>query len=63
MTANFGLLFTTWLYAMALGLLGALVSPIAAVTVVGIPLLVFYYQVASGHLIGQAGIMMTRGGQ
>jgi hypothetical protein len=60
-TANFGLLFTTWLYAMALGLLGALVSPIAAVTVVGLPLVGFYYQVASGHLIGQAGIMMTRG--
>jgi hypothetical protein len=63
MMANFSLLFTTWLYAMALGLLGALVSPIAAVTIVGIPLLVFYYQVATGHLIGQAGLMMTRGGR
>jgi hypothetical protein len=63
MTASFGLLFTTWLYAMGLSLLGALVSPIAAVTVVGIPLLAFYYQVATGHLIGQAGLMMTRDGR
>jgi len=63
MTANFGLLFTTWLYTMALGLLGMLVSPIAAVTIVGIPLLVFYHQVATGHLIGQAGLIMTRGGR
>ena len=55
---NFSDLFMLWLYTMGLCLLTALISPILGITVIGVPLLGFYYQVATGHLIGQTGLII-----
>jgi hypothetical protein len=54
---NLGLLLTLLLYFLALGLIGSVLS----VTVIIVPFLGFLYQVASGHLIGQAGLEISRG--
>lgn len=55
---NAGLLATLWLYTFLFALLAALIAPFVSVLIVGLPLLGFYYHIASGHLIGQAGRMI-----
>ena len=52
MTDNLGTLFTLLLYAIGLLLLQSLLS----FTVIVTPFLIFFYHVASGYLIGQAGL-------
>lgn len=54
---NLSLLLTLLLYFLALGLIGSVLS----VMVIVVPFLGFLYQVASGHLIGQAGLEISRG--
>ncbi|MBI5957960.1 MAG: DUF4013 domain-containing protein [Chloroflexi bacterium] len=56
MTGNAGLLLKLWLYVVGMGLLASVISPFAAATVVGVPLLIFWYHISSGFLIGQAGL-------
>ncbi len=58
---NAGLLATLWLYTFLLAVLAAIIAPFVAVFVVGAPLLGFYYHIATGHLIGQAGQMILVG--
>lgn len=60
LTRNLGLVVTMILYVIILVVIGMFVSPIAAVTVVGAPLLGFWYQLATGHLIGQVGLQMAQ---
>jgi len=55
---NASLLVVLVMYVFLFGLLAALVAPFVAVLIVGVPLVNFYFQVASGHLIGQAGRMI-----
>jgi hypothetical protein len=55
---NAGVLVVLVMYVFLLGLLAALVAPFVAVLIVGVPLVGFYYHVATGHLIGQAGRMI-----
>jgi hypothetical protein len=50
--ANLGTLLMLLVYSLVLGFLGTLVS----FTVVIIPFLGFFYHIATGHLIGQAGL-------
>lgn len=52
--SNLNVLLPLLGYTILLGLLGALISPLLLVTCVGIFVVGFYYQVATGHLIGQA---------
>ena len=59
--ANVGTLVTLFLYNLLLGLLLSIISPLAVLTCIGIFVLAFYSQVASGHLIGQAGREIVRG--
>ncbi len=47
-----------WLTMVALVVVGMLAMPLAGVIVVGLPLLGFYSQLVSGHLIGQVGRMI-----
>lgn len=54
---NLSLLFTLLLYFLALGLVVSVLS----FTVIVLPFLMFLYQVSSGHLIGQAGLEISRG--
>ena len=58
--ANAGTLVTLFIYNLLLGLLLAIISPLAVLTCIGIFVLAFYSQVASGHLIGQAGREIVR---
>lgn len=53
---HIGILVMLLLYCLAIGLIGAVVSPLFVVTCIGAPLLGFWGQVASGHLIGQAAL-------
>ncbi len=55
---NAGVLVVLVMYVFLFGLLAALVAPFVAVLIVGVPLVNFYYHVATGHLIGQAGRMI-----
>ncbi|MEW6580822.1 MAG: DUF4013 domain-containing protein [Chloroflexota bacterium] len=55
---NAGTLVVLVMYVFLFGLLAALVAPFVAVLIVGVPLVNFYFHVASGHLIGQAGRMI-----
>ncbi len=50
-----GMLLTLWVYSLVLGLVFAFIAPVVAITVIGAPLLGFYHQLATGHLIGQTG--------
>lgn len=59
--ANIGTLVTVFLYYLLLSLILAVISPLAVITCVGIFVLAFYSQIASGHLIGQAGREVVRG--
>ena len=49
------------MYVLGLGLLALVVGPFVAVLIVGLPLVNFYFHVASGHLIGQTGRMILVG--
>lgn len=55
---NASLLFVLLMYVFGLGLLALVIAPFVAVLIVGVPLVNFYFHVASGHLIGQAGRMI-----
>ncbi|MBP8974850.1 MAG: DUF4013 domain-containing protein [Anaerolineae bacterium] len=55
---NASLLVVLVMYVFLFGLLAALVAPFVAVLIVGVPLVNFYFHVASGHLIGQTGRMI-----
>jgi hypothetical protein len=55
---NLSLMLTLLFYVVVLVVVALLVSPIAAPTVVGLPLLVFWYHIATGHLIGQVGLQI-----
>jgi hypothetical protein len=55
---NLSLMLTLLFYVVVLVVVALLVSPIAAPTVVGVPLLVFWYHIATGHLIGQVGLQI-----
>lgn len=57
---HFMLLLELTLYLIGLGLLGGLLTSAFAVTCIGAPLLVFFWQVMSGHLIGQAARELSR---
>lgn len=57
---HFMLLLELTLYLIGLGLLGGLLTSAFAVTCIGAPLLVFFWQVMSGHLIGQAAREISR---
>lgn len=59
--ANIGILLGLLLYTILLGLLVSVASIVLFITCVGIPALIFYSQVVSGHLIGQAGQEIVRG--
>ncbi len=59
--AHLGTLVTLFLFNLLLGLILAVISPLAVITCVGIFVLAFYSQIASGHLIGQAGREIVRG--
>ncbi|MCZ7539367.1 MAG: DUF4013 domain-containing protein [Anaerolineae bacterium] len=56
---NAGTLVVLVMYVFLFGLLAAVVAPFVAVFIVGVPLVNFYYHVATGHLIGQAGRMIV----
>jgi hypothetical protein len=58
MTGNFGLLLRLWLYVLGMVVLVSVISPFAAATILGVPLLLFWYHISSGHLIGQAGLIL-----
>lgn len=58
--ANLGTLVSLFLYYLLLSLIFAVVSPLALITCVGIFVLAFYSQIATGHLIGQAGRQIVR---
>jgi hypothetical protein len=49
------------IYSLAFGVLISLVAAVSVVTCVGPLVVAFYAQVVSGHLIGQAGLEITRG--
>ncbi len=49
------------LYVFLVGLVVSVAAIPLAITCVGIPALLFYSQVVSGHLLGQAGLEITRG--
>ncbi|MCL4239023.1 MAG: DUF4013 domain-containing protein [Anaerolineae bacterium] len=55
---NASLLAVLVMYVFLFGLLAAVVTPFVAAFIVGVPLVNFYYHVATGHLIGQAGRMI-----
>lgn len=55
---NASLLLVLLMYVLGLGLLALVVGPFVAVLIVGLPLVNFYFHVASGHLIGQTGRMI-----
>ena len=48
------------IYLLVLGVVGAVVTSLLAITIIGVPVALFFLSVASGHLIGQAGRAMTR---
>lgn len=54
------LLLELALYLIGLGLLGGLLTSAFSVTCLGAPLMVFFWQVMSGHLIGQAAREISR---
>ncbi len=47
-------------YVLGFSLLMAFVTPLLAVTIIGVPLAVFYSQIVTGHLLGQAGRAIAR---
>jgi hypothetical protein len=55
---NLSLMITLLFYVVVLVAVTLFVSPILAPTIVGAPLLVFWYHVATGHLIGQVGLQL-----
>ena len=55
---NASLLLVLLMYVFGLGMLALVVGPFVAVLIVGLPLVNFYFHVASGHLIGQTGRMI-----
>ncbi|RPJ00824.1 MAG: DUF4013 domain-containing protein [Chloroflexi bacterium] len=57
---NTSTLLTLLLYMFLVGLIVSLGMSVAWITCVGIPALIFYSQVVSGHLLGQAGLEITR---
>lgn len=58
---NLGTFVTLLLYSMLLGLIGSIVAPLSLITCVGIFVVIFFSQTATGHLIGQAGRMIQEG--
>ncbi len=55
---NLSLMLTLLFYVAVLIVITALISPIAAPTVIGAPLLIFWYHIATGHLVGQVGLQI-----
>ncbi|MBN2305900.1 MAG: DUF4013 domain-containing protein [Anaerolineae bacterium] len=53
---HLGTLLSLWVYTATLALFVLVLAPFLALTVIGLPLLAFYFHNVTGHLIGQAGI-------
>jgi hypothetical protein len=49
------------LYSIGIGIVLGMISPFALVTIIGLPLILLFNQLATGHLIGQAALEMERG--
>ncbi len=65
MRAHFDILLMLLVYVVALAFAALFVAPFLAATIIGIlllPVLGFWFQIAVGHLVGQAGIEMAQGG-
>lgn len=60
---NQGTLLLLLAYSLAFGLIFSLVAPFVAATCIGLPLLLFYGQLVSGHLLGQAGRLVIESGR
>lgn len=58
---NLGTFVTLMLYYLLLGLIASIVAPLSLITCVGIFVVIFFSQTATGHLIGQAGRMVHEG--
>ena len=58
---NMSTLLGLVLYTFLLGLVVSIAAIPLSITCVGIPALLFYSQVVGGHLLGQAGLQITRG--
>lgn len=56
---NIGTLVMLLVYGIVLLLIMSIVVPIASFTCIGLPVAVFYSQVVTGHLVGQAGLEVT----
>jgi len=48
-------------YVLGFSFIMAFITPVLAVTIIGIPLVIFYTQLVTGHLLGQAGREIARG--
>ena len=48
------------IYLLVLGVAGSVVVTVLVVTIIGVPVALFFLSVASGHLIGQAGRAIAR---
>lgn len=53
---NLSLMVTLLFYEAVLVVIVMFVSPIVALTIIGAPLLAFWYYIATGHLVGQVGL-------
>ncbi len=58
--AHSDILIELVIYLLVLGVVGSVVTALLAITIIGVPVALFFLSVASGHLIGQAGRAMTR---
>ncbi len=58
--AHSDVLIELGIYLLVLGVVGAVVTSLLSITIIGVPVALFFLSVASGHLIGQAGHAMTR---
>ncbi len=56
---NVGTLLMLLVYGIVVSLIMSVVIPIAALTCIGLPAAIFYTQVVTGHLVGQAGLEIT----
>jgi hypothetical protein len=51
---HFGTMLMLLVYSILIGLVAAAAGLVLWITCIGLPLLAFWYQIATGHLIGQA---------
>lgn len=59
---NLSTLVMLFIFNLVLGLVFSLIGSVAWITCIGIPAVAFWQQIASGHLLGQAGLEITGGG-